>query len=664
MSIDAEKLRVLIPTTSGLAEVLLLTEEDPAIGRSVACIGGTTETADIDAAYHAFVARPTGVIERMFGHSCYRLDVSGRIDAGSSWQLGALTAHALYAAGRLGQERDTAEGMIWATGSVRAVDLTVGAVSHLGEKLTLSLDRLKQEAKAGGQVLVAIPAQNAAELSQDIRADLDAHGIQVLEVATVQALWQSLGLKLGEGTPKAAATDAPRKLTHGGGASRWSNWAAAVAVLAIAALGGGVALRSGGYWPALKPSDAPDRLQLQLVAALAKSLPNVSIADRARGAEVFVKAKGNRVMAVAGQAQRTWLTIGWPSRELAEEKALERCQQYYDEPCALIASNDFITEPGSDGSLPVRDAPRVRYTGVFNPERIPGIRKNVEQRIDVAGYLTAASPKASAFHAAGILHVIAGAPSQRAAEEQALRACNDDPARKPVGGPCYLYSVDNRVVLTLRATGAITSAAPAHASAIAIRDILPSILAKIAPAYPFVERQVREYLESNGHKAFAAYPPSSSWRTNGWETAAVAEERVLEGCQVRYGEPCVLLAVNDTVHGNSAAQANWPRRPMSRVAYEGSFDPSQIPVSTPALRQRVDVAGYRAAPSPKAAAFHPRGRLFVVTGAETQRAAEEQALAACNHDPNRGGRDGACLLYAVDNLVVLPKRLSAPMTAQ
>jgi hypothetical protein len=47
---DFEKLRVLIPTTSGTVEVLLLREEDPIIGRSVACIGGTTEIADIAAA--------------------------------------------------------------------------------------------------------------------------------------------------------------------------------------------------------------------------------------------------------------------------------------------------------------------------------------------------------------------------------------------------------------------------------------------------------------------------------------------------------------------------------------------------------------------------------------------------------------------------------------
>src|SRR5262245_37558113 len=117
MSADAQNLRVLIPTTNGPVEVLLLTEEDSAIGRCVACIGGTTETADIAAAYHAFVVRPTGVIESLFGHSCYRLDVSGRIDAGASWQLGVLAAHALHAAGRLSKENDPADGVLWVTGS-------------------------------------------------------------------------------------------------------------------------------------------------------------------------------------------------------------------------------------------------------------------------------------------------------------------------------------------------------------------------------------------------------------------------------------------------------------------------------------------------------------------------------------------------------------------
>src|ERR1700749_4008449 len=156
MGDGTEKFRVLIATTDGPVEVALLTEEDAAIGRCVACIGGTTETADIAAAYHAFVVRPTGVIESLFGHPCFRLDVSGRIDAGSSWQLGVLAAHALHVPGRLAQENEWADGVLWATGSVRPVDLTVGGVSHVPEKLAASLDRIKQECDAKRPVLLGI----------------------------------------------------------------------------------------------------------------------------------------------------------------------------------------------------------------------------------------------------------------------------------------------------------------------------------------------------------------------------------------------------------------------------------------------------------------------------------------------------------------------------
>jgi hypothetical protein len=90
---------------------LLLAPEDPAIGLCVACIGGTTEIADIAAAYHTFVVSPTGVIERLFGHSCHRLDVSGRIE--TRLQLAARrAARALYAGGRLAQENVEALGVI------------------------------------------------------------------------------------------------------------------------------------------------------------------------------------------------------------------------------------------------------------------------------------------------------------------------------------------------------------------------------------------------------------------------------------------------------------------------------------------------------------------------------------------------------------------------
>ncbi len=206
MSSEGEKLRVLIPTTAGAVEVLLLTEEDPVIGRSVACVGGTTETADIHVAYHAFVARATGVVERLFGHPCYRLDVSGRIDAGSSWQLGVLTAHALHAMGRLAQEGERADGILWATGTVRAVDLTVGAVSHVAEKLAASRERLQRDLQSGARLLLAVPASDATAPLRGRETGNGLDGATVIEVATVQALWEKLALPWPEGLRSTVTT--------------------------------------------------------------------------------------------------------------------------------------------------------------------------------------------------------------------------------------------------------------------------------------------------------------------------------------------------------------------------------------------------------------------------------------------------------------------------
>jgi hypothetical protein len=55
--------------------------------------------------------------------------------------------------------------------------------------------------------------------------------------------------------------------------------------------------------------------------------------------------------------------------------------------------------------------------------------------------------------------------------------------------------------------------------------------------------------------------------------------------------------------------------------------------------------------------------LFVTTGAANQREAEQKALADCNADPQRNGRDGPCLLYAAGDQVVLRQRRTTPLTA-
>ena len=101
--------RVHVGTTEGPAEIQRITDEPPGI-RSVVCLDGKAVALPISADYDSFVRRPTGVVERLFGHSAFRMDVGARITDGLSWQLGALVAHSLHPANRLamgGQPADS-----------------------------------------------------------------------------------------------------------------------------------------------------------------------------------------------------------------------------------------------------------------------------------------------------------------------------------------------------------------------------------------------------------------------------------------------------------------------------------------------------------------------------------------------------------------------------
>ena len=146
--------RVYIATTEGPSEVQRIAEEDIEV-RSVVCLNGTSEALPISAAYDAFVRKPTGVIEKEFGHSVFRLDVSKRISDGKSWQLGFFAAHALYSAGFLAENRDDMEQAIWVTGEVDH-HLNVGPVDHVAEKLKNS-ESLFFESKGSENSCHSIP---------------------------------------------------------------------------------------------------------------------------------------------------------------------------------------------------------------------------------------------------------------------------------------------------------------------------------------------------------------------------------------------------------------------------------------------------------------------------------------------------------------------------
>jgi len=191
--------------------------------------------------------------------------------------------------------------------------------------------------------------------------------------------------------------------------------------------------------------------------------------------------------------------------------------------------------------------------------------------------------------------------------------------------------------------------------------------AMLALAIPAMSAAGREELAQSydalkEHKALAIVPGTrSNWRSWGWATSEAAEEGTLERCQVFHGIPCALALIDDQLRP-VPSDGKWPTREMTRVRYAGTFDPERIPGVLPSLRARSDVVRYREASGPKAAAYHPWGRVFIVLSAENQRAAEALALSNCNADPDRQGRDGPCHLYATGDQVVLSQRLTQPST--
>jgi hypothetical protein len=165
------------------------------------------------------------------------------------------------------------------------------------------------------------------------------------------------------------------------------------------------------------------------------------------------------------------------------------------------------------------------------------------------------------------------------------------------------------------------------------------------------------------HKALVGVPGTNRhWRTVARPSAGLAQERALEGCQVWSNQPCAVIALDDYVTAEPA-DGKWPIHDMPRVHYAGDFDPERVPSALPGMRERADVAGYRNAPGPKAAAFHPSGRIFTVTNAESERAAQERVLGECNAEPIRASQNGPCFLYAAGDQVILPQRRSAPVAA-
>ena len=310
--------------------------------------------------------------------------------------------------------------------------------------------------------------------------------------------------------------------------------AGAVAVLAIIA--GGAAWQ---FWPERRTSARPPEtpgaqqarppasarqqpetpaaagappLQEAVAARLQAAAPKLNEKSREDAAHAYATAPLHKALAIAPEIAGDWRHWGSPTQENAAESTLELCQVHFGVPCALVAADDTVEPVPADGKLPPRDMPRVRYSGDFSPAQIPGLVPRMRERSDIANYRAAAAPKAVAFQPVRVgVFVVTQAASQHAAEEQALKACNDDPVRNGAGGPCFLYAVDNRVVLPSRLKAPLTPpetmaavappiAAPANpppaAQPVANRPPRPNTIAEHC-ATPAALPAVRQYCASS-----------------------------------------------------------------------------------------------------------------------------------------------------------------------
>src|SRR6185437_2296900 len=238
------------------------------------------------------------------------------------------------------------------------------------------------------------------------------------------------------------------------------------------------------------------------------------------------------------------------------------------------------------------------------------------------------------------------AASQYDAELHALDACLQDPSRGDAA--CFLYAVGDGVVLPRwHSAPATPNSEPPGAIAKEVEPIAAAArLVRIG-----VTRTVRlDYVKEPGHKAIAVHLPTGfSFRWNGASSAELAERWVLEGCQIKFNGPCVLLAVD--FEARTADPRTARPAPMERVNYAGPFRLDRVPIG---MERHEDVQNYGQATGERAIAIRPNKAVVkVVSGKATRAEAEREALAQCNvpaDDPS------PCFLYASGNQVVLRQR--------
>jgi hypothetical protein len=184
-----------IATTRGPVEVVSITEEDPEI-RSVLCLADSFQELPISPFYDAFVRRPTGLIEQITGHPSYRIDLSGPITQGQSWQLGLTVAH-LFAAEAKQANFSPPDALIWTTGLVTPKGMVL-QVDEIALKWQMTCGELARSSWHEKSIIIMAHAANIEELQALEKVSASGLSITYVPVSSVGDIIGYFDLSIGK----------------------------------------------------------------------------------------------------------------------------------------------------------------------------------------------------------------------------------------------------------------------------------------------------------------------------------------------------------------------------------------------------------------------------------------------------------------------------------
>ena len=200
-----KKYTVIIPTTNDVVGINDIVKEDPLVS-SVICENNNLEALPISPSYNSFVKSPTGIMDKLVGHSSFRIDITKPIHNGKSWQLGIAIAHIFSKHNILNFSNEnqlltkkTGE-IIWASGTINS-NLEIKKINYLDQKIDNSMSFLKNCTENGIRTNIILSIQNKDDFNsilsnnEFLKESIKINLIKVLFLNNLYDIFDHLNLK-------------------------------------------------------------------------------------------------------------------------------------------------------------------------------------------------------------------------------------------------------------------------------------------------------------------------------------------------------------------------------------------------------------------------------------------------------------------------------------